>query len=75
MSLVHLLFPRRTRSALDDAARDRALKLWMTTGAVPVAHMVADLGAMGDPTGEYERPVPLTLRAGTTYAPSSLARR
>jgi hypothetical protein len=64
MSFMRFLFPRPFS---DDTARARALQQWLATGVVPVAHMVADLGAMGEATGEFERPRPAAIRAGSTF--------
>jgi len=68
MSFLRFLFAPRPAS--DDAARAHALEEWEATGVVPVAHMVADLGAMGDATGEFELPGAVAVGAGTRYSAS-----
>jgi hypothetical protein len=59
MSFIHMLFASREDRRVDDPAVRRALELWKANGAIPVAHIVADLGAFGEATAEYETaPVP-----------------
>lgn len=63
MSLIERLFERRPSTPQIDPAVRRAMRIWSSTGVVPVAHMVTD---GSDVTEEYElaslRP---TVYAGT----------
>jgi hypothetical protein len=49
MKALRALFPSRCLWWRDTSAARRALRIWMATGSVPVAHMVAEL----DWTAEY----------------------
>ena len=49
MGALHALFPIHRLWWRDGSAIRRALRIWRTTGSVPVAHMVAEL----DYTAEY----------------------
>jgi len=49
MRALHALFPIHRLWWRDGSAIWRALRIWRTTGSVPVAHMVAEL----DWTAEY----------------------
>jgi hypothetical protein len=49
MKALELLFPIRRLWQRDASAAQRAVRIWLATGSVPVAHMVADL----DWTAEY----------------------
>ena len=49
MKALIALFPLRRRRWQDAAVVRRAMRIWMATGSVPVAHMVAEL----DWTAEY----------------------
>jgi hypothetical protein len=53
MSLLRFLFPDRDDATREDAALRRAVQLWSTTGVVPVAHIVAELSAIGEQTREH----------------------
>ena len=43
MRALRALFPSRRIRWRDASAVRRALRIWMATGSVPVAHMVAEL--------------------------------
>jgi len=49
MRVLKSLFPRRRRQWREASSIRRAMRIWLATGSVPVAHMVADL----DWTTEY----------------------
>ena len=49
MRALHALFSIRRLWSRDGSANQRALRIWLATGSVPVAHMVAEL----DWTAEY----------------------
>ena len=49
MTALIAFFPLRRRRWQDAAVVRRAMRIWMATGSVPVAHMVAEL----DWTAEY----------------------
>ena len=49
MKALIAFFPLRRRRWQDAAVVRRAMRIWMATGSVPVAHMVAEL----DWTAEY----------------------
>jgi len=43
MRALRALFLSRRRSWRDASSLRRAMRIWMATGSVPVAHMVAEL--------------------------------
>jgi hypothetical protein len=43
MRALRALFPRRRVWWRDAASVRRAMRIWLSTGSVPVAHMVAEL--------------------------------
>lgn len=58
MSIIRMFHGYRTGIRCDDPALRRAAELWLATGVVPVAHIVADLGAECDTTGEFQAAAP-----------------
>jgi hypothetical protein len=49
MRALRVLFPSRRRWWQDATSLRRVMRIWLATGSVPVAHMVAEL----DWTAEY----------------------
>lgn len=52
MSTPRTLHSRRQSPARDDAALRRALRIWLETGSIPVAHIVAEPEATEEETIE-----------------------
>lgn len=64
MSIMRMFHGYRAGIRCDDAALRRAAEMWLATGVVPVAHIVADLGAECDRTGEFEAMAPRRATQG-----------
>ena len=43
MRALRALFPMRRLWRRDESSMKRAMRIWLATGSVPVAHMVAEL--------------------------------
>lgn len=64
MSIMRMFHGYRAGIRCDDPALRRAAEMWLATGVVPVAHIVADLGAEYDRTGEFEATTPRRASQG-----------